>query len=448
MQLFSFKKGVHPPSEKSWTENSPVKPIDDPAEFIIPLIQHIGAPNKALVKKNDLVKAGQKIGSAEAFVSCPVHSPVSGKVKAVERRPHLSGKSVESIIITPDGKNEFSDAVGQGNELGEMNPEEIRHALHQAGLSGMGGASFPTHVKLTPPRDASVDTIILNGAECEPYITADHRLMMEQSEKILFGLEVFKKALGVKKAYVGIENNKPDAARSMREAIEKKGYEAEIRVLEVKYPQGAEKMLIQALMNKDVPSGKLPAHAGVLVQNVGTACVAADIIRKGMPFTERVVTVSGRGVKEPGNLLVKLGTPIGNCIEACGGLRENAGKVIVGGPMMGTAVSHLNIPVTKGTSGIVVLTDEEVKNFLARTCIGCGRCVDVCPAGLLPTRLSRFSEFMLLDKAERIGLLDCIECGCCTYVCPSAIPLVQWIRQGKYKVLESRKKSIAGASKK
>lgn len=445
MQLLTFKRGVHPPSEKSWTENSPVKAIADPSEVIVPLLQHIGAPNKALVKKKDAVKAGQIIGDMDAFVSCPVHSPVSGTVKAVEGRPHPLGRNIESIIIIPDGKNKWAEATQGIKVLEELSPEDIRGIIRQAGLSGMGGASFPTHVKLTPPKDAKVDTVIINAAECEPYLTADHRLMVEQPEKVLFGLKAFKKALNAENAWIGIENNKPEAIEKMRKAVEVDGVGIEIKILEVKYPQGAEEMLIKAVMNREVPSGKLPAHAGVLVQNVGTAAAATDAIRKGLPLTERVVTVTGRGVKEPANLLVKIGTPIKHCIEVCGGFTDNAQKVILGGPMMGIAVSNLYIPVMKGTSGILVLTGEEVANLKSRSCIGCGRCVEVCPIGLLPTRLARFSEHLLLDRAEGAGLSDCIECGCCAYVCPSAIPLVQWIRHGKYKVLQARKKSMAAA---
>ncbi len=446
MRLLTFDRGIHPPSEKTWTENSPIKTLSDPSEIVVPLIQHIGAPNKSLVKKKEEVKAGQVIGNVDAFVSCPVHSPVSGKVKAIERRPHLSGKSVESVVIIPDGKNECVEGQ-QIKSLKELTPEEIRSKLRNAGLSGMGGASFPTHVKLTPPKDARIDTIILNAAECEPYITADHRLMVEQSEKIIYGLKVFQKALGAKKALIGIENNKPEAIEAMLKAIENDGTRIEVQRLQVKYPQGAEKMLIKSIENKEIPSGKLPAHAGVLVQNVSTAAATADIIRKGVPLMERVVTISGRGIKEPANLMVKIGTPIKYCIEACGGLTDDARKVIVGGPMMGIPISDMNIPVMKGTSGIVVLTEEELITIKSRNCIGCGRCVSVCPIGLLPTRISRFSEHMLLDKAEKFGLFDCIECGCCTYVCPSAIPLVQWIRHGKYQVMEERKKAANALSK-
>lgn len=446
MKLLTFNRGVHPPGNKSRTENVPVRSLSDPSEIVVPLIQHIGAPNKSLVKKKDEVKVGQMIGDIGAFVACPVHSPVSGKVKSVERRPHSSGTSVESVVIKPDGKNELAE-VPEIKGLEEMTPEEIRQIIRRAGLSGMGGASFPTHVKLTPPKDAPINAVILNAAECEPYITADHRLMVEQSEKIVFGLKVFQKALGAEKAYIGIENNKPDAVDAMQKAIENDGAEMEIKRLEVKYPQGAEKMLIKAVVDKEVPSGKIPAHAGVLVQNVGTAAAAADIIRKGTPLLERIVTVSGRGIKEPANLLVKIGTSIGHCIEACGGLTDDARKVLVGGPMMGTPIANLDIPVVKGTSGIVALVEEELITIKSRNCIGCGRCVSVCPIGLLPTRLARFSEHRLLDKAEQFGLFDCIECGSCTYVCPSAIPLIQWIRHGKYQVMEERKRIASGGSK-
>jgi len=448
MHLLTFKRGIHPPLEKLRTGNSPVRPLDDPPEIIIPLLQHIGAPNKPLVKKKDTVKRGQRIGDAQGFVSCPVHSPVSGKVKAVEPRPQVSGKSVESVVIIPDGQNESMGPSFEIKGLEELSPEELRARIRDAGLSGMGGASFPTHVKLTPPKDVKVDTVILNGAECEPYLTSDHRLMVEESEKILFGLKVFKKALNAQKAWIGIEDTKPEAIDRMQKAVEEDGTGIELKRLVTKYPQGAEKMLIKAIIGREVPSGKIPAHVGVLVQNIGTAVAAANTIRDGLPLLERVVTVTGSGVKGPGNLLVKIGTPIGRCIEACGGLEANARKVIIGGPMMGIAVSNLDIPVIKGTSGIVVLTDEELERMQSCSCIGCGRCVSVCPVGLLPTRIAHFSKNMLLDKAQAFGLFDCIECGCCSYACPSVIPLVQWIRYGKFKVLEAKKKSASRVSPK
>jgi len=305
---------------------------------------------------------------------------------------------------------------------------------------GLGGATFPTHVKLSPPKEKKIDAIILNGAECEPYLTADHRIMLEQPEKVVYGLKTIMKALGVSKGYIGIENNKKDAIKIMKETCSKNGIDIELHGLQVKYPQGAEKMLIKAILDRDVPTGGLPMDVGVVVQNVGTAAALAEAVQDSKPIIERVVTISGAGIKEPKNLMVKIGALFTDVIEECGGLNSDAKKVLMGGPMMGIAQTTLDVPVVKGTSGIVALTGEEIEFEKSRTCIGCGSCVDVCPMFLLPTRLSNFSKYNLFDKAQDVGVMDCIECGCCTYVCPSKIHLVQWIRYGKGKILEQRKR--------
>jgi len=440
MGLLTFKSGIHPAYRKNSTEATAICAAKIPKKVVIPLQQHIGAPNKPLVKKGDIVKTGQKIAGSDAFVSSPVHASISGKVKAIASTLHPSGQLITSVTIESDEKDEFFESNPGKREYTDLSSDEIRGIAKDAGIVGLGGAAFPTHVKLSPPKEKKIDAVILNGAECEPYLTADHRLMLEQPEKVVYGLKAVMKSLNVSKGYIGIENNKKDAISAILNMAGKNGADIEVHGLQVKYPQGAEKMLIKAILNREVPAGGLPMDVGVVVQNVGTTVSLTDCIRDHKPVIERVVTVTGSGVKEPKNLMVRIGTLFSNVIEECGGLNEGARKVIMGGPLMGLAQPSLEIPVVKGTSGIVVLTENEIKAEKARTCIGCGSCVDVCPMFLLPTRIANFSKYDLTEKAEQFGVMDCIECGCCTYVCPSKISLVQWIRYGKGNILEKRKK--------
>ncbi len=303
----------------------------------------------------------------------------------------------------------------------------------------MGGAGFPTQVKLSPPPEKDIDTLIINGAECESYLTADYRIMLELTDEIIFGIKAVIKALGVKKAYIGIEDNKPDAYQKFRDRLADKG-NIEVVSLKTKYPQGGEKQLIYSITGREVPSGGLPMDVGVVVQNVGTILAVSNAIKTGMPLIDRVVTVTGSGVKEPKNLLARIGTPFSDLIELCGGFNGDPGKVIMGGPMMGLAQKDLNVPVVKGTSGILVLTKEEAKHFEEGPCIKCARCVDMCPISLLPTRIAHFSKMEMWDEAEEYNALDCIECGCCSYICPAKIPLVQRIRIAKSEIMARRKK--------
>jgi electron transport complex protein RnfC len=366
----------------------------------------------------------------EAFVSAPVHASVSGKVTAIGDFPVAIGRMVPSVVIENDKEERWAELKESPDYLG-LSPEELKGKIKAAGIVGMGGAAFPTAVKLSPPKEKPVDTVILNGAECEPYLTADYRLMLERPSEIIEGLKILMKTLGVKKGFVGIENNKPDAVKKMQEAAAAED-NIEVRALEVKYPQGAEKMLIKALTDREVPSkGGLPMDVGVVVQNVGTALAIYEAVRYGRPLVERVVTVTGEGITEPKNLMVRIGTMVSQLIEECGGLKEEKSKIVSGGPMMGFALSSLEIPVTKGTSGILVLPDEIAHVEDYKPCIRCGRCVDICPMGLMPSMLSVLSEAGFYEEAKEYNLFDCFECGCCTFVCPSKRPIVQFVRLAK-----------------
>lgn len=437
--LKTFRGGIHPPYNKSFTKDKPVIKATLPQKVIIPMSQHVGAPCEPIVKVGDLVKRGQKIGEAKAFVSAPIHASISGKVVAVEPRPHPAGGMVMSVVIESDGQDEIYEGVKPSKPLAELTPDEIKNLIREAGIVGMGGAGFPTQVKLSPPPGKTIDTIIVNGAECEPYLTADHRLMVEKSEDVVLGLKAIMKATGVKKGFIAIEENKPDAIEAIKKAI---GAEDGIEVVELatKYPQGGEKQLINAVTGREVPSGGLPMDCHVIVDNAGTCAAIANVLKTGMPLIERISTITGPGIKEPKNLLLRIGTTFEDAIDLCGGFKGNPGKVIMGGPMMGLAQSLLEVPVVKGTSGILVLDDSTVRLFEQSPCIRCARCVDACPIHLLPTMLGKFAERGMWTEAEEYHALDCIECGCCAYVCPAHIPLTQLIRLAKNHIIASRKK--------
>lgn len=437
---FVFKGGVHPEYHKEFTASLAIVPMAAPAKVVIPLQQHIGAPCEALVAVGDEVAAGQKIGEGKGFVSAPVHASVSGKVTAIGPYNHPLGPKVTAVTIENDGQYTRHESFRPaGKSLEELTPEDIRSAVREAGIVGLGGATFPAHVKLAPPPEKPIDVVVLNGAECEPYLTADHRLMLENSAEIVFGLKLMLKALGASTGVIGIESNKPDALRVMGQAVEKEE-NLSVVSLHTKYPQGAEKMLIQVTTRRKVPAGGLPMDVGVVNHNVGTAIVMAQAIREGKPLIERVVTVTGGGIARPANLMVKVGTLVSDVLAACGGLKENARKLVIGGPMMGLSQPHADIPVIKGTSGITVLSDEEMRLEAIRPCIKCAKCVEACPMNLLPLFLAQAAEHNLIDRAEKLHAADCFECGCCSYTCPARRPLTQWIRLGKAAVLERRRK--------
>ena len=437
----TFHGGAHPPEGKQYTEKKPIEKMPAPEQVVIPLQQHIGAPAEPLVKAGDLVKIGDRLSEPKGFVSVPVHASVSGKVVKVTEMPHPLGKKVLSVIIQNDGEDALSDAIQPDEKYMDLSPDEMKKKIQMAGIAGMGGATFPTHVKLSPPAEKPIDTLIINGAECEPYLTADHRTMLEFPEDILAGVKIIQKILGVKKTYFAIEKNKPDAIKKMREAT-RNDSTIEVVALKVKYPQGAEKQLIKAITNREVPTGGLPMDVGCLVQNVGTTRAIYEALAKGKPLYERVSTITGPGINEPKNLIVRIGTLFKDVIEYCGGYKEDVSKLIMGGPMMGLAQYTDEVPVIKGTSGILLLTEKYVQVADPMPCIGCNRCVDTCPMHLVPTTLAEFADFKRYEEAEKWGIMDCIECGTCTFVCPAKRHLLQSIRFGKYEInLQKRKAS-------
>jgi electron transport complex protein RnfC len=434
-----FQGGVHPHYQKDFTAALPIEEMLLPERFVVPLSQNLGAPAKCLVEKGQEVLKGQPLGEPGGFVSTPVHAPTSGKVKKIDSYPHPLGREMEAVEIEPDGADRWAEGCGPLRDYESLDAAAIRNAIRDAGLVGMGGATFPTHVKLSPPAEKPIDTFILNGAECEPFLTSDHQLMLAQADKIVAGGKLMAKVLGAKKLLIGIEKNKPDAVERMREAAAGSGFE--VVPLDVTYPQGAEKQLIFALSKRKVPTGGLPMDVGCVVHNVGTAAAAFDACAYGIPLIERVATITGNGIAEPKNLKLRVGTLLSDVIRFCGGLRDDTAKVIVGGPMMGISQYSLDIPIIKGTSGVVFLTADEVTLFTSDPCIRCASCVRVCPMGLLATVINAYSVNERYDVAEEYNAMDCIECGCCAFSCPSHIPLVQNIRRAKAEILARRKKA-------
>jgi electron transport complex protein RnfC len=382
---------------------------------------------------------GDPLSESVGFVSVPVHASISGTVTAIENRPHPIGPDVLSIVIESDGEDLWCDHIGFQEDYLGLDKKEMLSRIREAGLAGMGGATFPTHVKLSPPGDKPIDTLLLNGAECEPYLTSDHRLMLESSEKIVRGMQILMKILGARTGVIGIESNKSDAVRTMRKAVAALKLPYKVYSLHVKYPQGAEKQLIKAVTQRRVPNGGLPMDVGCVVQNIGTAFAVYEAVAEKKPLIDRIVTVVGPGIGTPGNIRTRIGTLYSHLFEFCGGLSSDAGKIILGGPMMGLAQYTDQIPVIKGTSGLVVLTEKQSRRRRETACISCARCVDVCPMRLLPTFLAKFVRYERLPKAELYNILDCIECGSCAYVCPSHIDLVHFIKFGKNRIVASKR---------
>ena len=406
-----------------------------PKTVSIPLSQHLGVPAVPVVAKGEQVLAGQLIAKGEAFISANIHASVAGTVAKIDEVVDSSGYRRKAIIINVEG-DQWVEGVDLDTTLVKqcnLSPEEIVKKVNEMGIVGMGGATFPSHVKLMVPKGKKAEWLIINGVECEPYLTSDHRLMLEKAEEMLVGISIQMKALGVEKAIIGIENNKPDAIEHLRKLV--KDYPGiSVEPLEVKYPQGGEKQLIKALLNREVPSGKLPIEVGCVVHNVGTAFAVYEAVQKNKPLVERVVTVTGKDLSKPCNLLARIGTPISELVAAAGGLPESTGKVVNGGPMMGKALNNLDAPVTKGTSGILVFNQTETPRKPLHNCIRCARCVSICPMGLEPVLLAVLSDRKRFEECEEERIMDCIECGSCLYICPSGRPLLDQIRVGKAQV--------------
>lgn len=434
--------GVHPPENKLTAANA-IKIMPVPKVVYIPVSQHIGVPSEIIVEKKDKVKIGQIIAKSQGFVSANIHASVAGTVTKIDKVINSSGYKQQCIVIRTDAKDETNfnqDAFPLKTDI-ELNSNEILQRVSDFGIVGLGGATFPSHVKLNINKETNIDCLIINGVECEPYLTCDHRLMLERAEEIIVGVEILLKALNLNRAVIGIENNKKDAIANFKKITDNND-KIQIAALKVKYPQGSEKQLVKAILNREVPVGGLPSDVGVVSLNVGTIFAVYEAIQHNKPLTDRVVTVTGKKLENPSNYWVKIGTPIKDLIEEVGGLPEGTRKLINGGPMMGKAIKNADVPVTKGTSGVLVISEEEASRGKAENCIRCGECVFVCPMGLEPHLLMSLSERGLFERAGKEDIKTCVECGSCSYVCPSHRPLLDYIRFGKNRInkLEKAKK--------
>ncbi len=443
--VLTFKGGFHVHDGKELTKDKPVRTAPVPELVVIPLSQHIGAPCAACVKKKDEVKMGQPVGEAKGFVSAPVHSSVSGIVKDVKAAPHSSGGRVLSVLIENDGQDTLFEGVGDVADPEKLSREEIIERVKSAGIVGLGGATFPAHVKLSPPKDKPIDTIVINGAECEPLLTCDYRLMIDSPETVILGADIVRRVTGARRLILATEDNKLDAAEVLRKKVAELGLkDTSVMVARTKYPQGGEKQLIKALLGREVPTPRkrgLPMDVGVIVQNVGTCHAIYEAVTKNMPLIERLVTVVGDAIERPGNYRARIGTPCRVLLDDAG-YKTDPAALLMGGPMMGMAVYTPDVPVTKGTSGLLavpIISDGE-----PRDCIRCASCVEVCPARLTPLDLSVAAESQNWEVAEEYHVDDCIECGCCSYVCPANRPIVQQIRHAKAALRKIRSASQAG----
>lgn len=442
----TFAHGVHPPEHKQFSEDLAIEVVPAPAKVMLPLLQHVGAPSVAVVKAKDVVTQGDMISKGGGFVSAPLHAPITGKVLKTAAVTLPNARHVQVIPIKADGEQLegqalFDDVLGGDwsyDGIDQRDPQEITDAIAAGGIVGLGGAAFPTHVKYTPNDEKPVDTVLINGCECEPFLTPDYRVMLEAPRAVVAGSLLVGRAAGAAKIIIGVENNKPQAVKVLQEAAAGTGIQ--IAVLKTKYPQGSEKQLIMAVLKRETPLGGLPLDVGVAVSNVGTAAAIARAVLRGKPLTHRVVSVTGAGIRKPKNLLAPIGISYQELIDFCGGLTENAARIVSGGPMMGFAFANLDAPITKGTSGVTVLTAADVRKTDETACIRCGRCVDACPMGLVPTKIALASRGKDVDLAQRYHIMGCFECGCCTFTCPASIPLVQLIRTGKAQVIASQRK--------
>ena len=439
MSVLTFKGGVHPFDGKAMSKDTPIEELKPGKELAFMLSQHIGAPAVPLVAKGDRVLMGQKIAEGQAFISANIHSSVSGTVKSIEPRITATGMKVNAIIVENDGMYEAVEAEPQTKRIDELKPDEIRALVKEAGVVGMGGAGFPTHVKLSPKNEGDIDTIIVNAAECEPYLTSDYRRILEETDKLINGLkvvlQVFPKATG----HIAVEDNKPDAIRLLKEKTQK---EARIVVdtLKTKYPQGGERCLIYAVTKRKINSSMLPADVNCVVNNIDTVYAIYDAVENRRPLTERIVTVTGDAINNPQNFRVPIGTNLAELVDAAGGFKSEPEKLISGGPMMGIALYDLNIPVTKGTSALLCFTRDEVRENEPSNCINCGRCVSVCPGRIMPARLSVLAEHGDKEGFQALNGMECCECGCCSYICPAKRNLTQAIKSMRKEILADRRK--------
>ena len=444
--------GVHPSDNKKWSCEKSIEVLELPDIVNIPLAQHIGAPATAKVAKGDKVLTGQLIAEATGFMSANIHSPISGTVSAVDMQ--LNGQGLRQMMITIKREgDEWMPEIDRSAEIKRqcnLSSAEIIAKIKQAGIVGMGGATFPTHVKLSIPEGCKAEYLIINGVECEPYLTSDHRTMLERGEELLIGVEILKKALNVDKAVVGVENNKPDAIALLKKIVREKGYDVTIEPLKVQYPQGGEKQLIAAITGREVPPPPgLPIHVGAVVCNASTTVAVYEAVQKNKPLIERVVTITGKDLKEPRNLLTRMGTPISKLVEMAGGLPEGDVKVVNGGPMMGRAMVNIDSPVTKGCSGVSVYSGKEARRVEPSACIKCAKCVEACPMALEPYLISKLAKKQMWERLEQENITDCIECGCCQFTCPAGIALLDYVRLGKQTVMGIiRARAAANAPKK
>ena len=444
-RLNTFPKGgIHPRDCKEATCEKAIQNASMSSTAVVPLSQHIGAPAECLVKKGDTIEEGQLLGKSGGFVSANIHSPVPGEVKEIKNIYLPNGISTPAVVIEMQGEFSRLGKEVPHNSWEGMSVEELTGKISEMGIVGQGGATFPTHVKLAVPKGKVCEVFIINAVECEPYLTSDHRVMLEKGKEVLEGIRIIQKILSPQRTVIGIESNKMDAVEHLSSLVSQAGMDAEVMPLQVKYPQGAEKNLIKAVTGREVPSGKLPLEVGVINANVGTCLSVYEAVVEDKPVIERVVTVSGGAIKNPANLKARIGTSFKTLIEDCGGFSEEPVKIIAGGPMMGFTVYDLDTPVTKGTSGILALTAKEIKAARPTACLSCGRCINACPMGLNPTKIFKLIDCNMNDESTDAGLMDCVECGSCAFMCPAHIPLVQGFRKGK-KIL--RKQSMKKAGK-
>ncbi|MDP2913062.1 MAG: electron transport complex subunit RsxC [Candidatus Omnitrophota bacterium] len=438
--MFSgFYGGVHPPAFKTSTSDRPIKRVFMPQKVVLPLSQNVGSPAEPIVSAGDAVSVGSKIARPSGFISSFLHATISGKVTKIAYSPTPAQDRMLSIIIEAQGSEDQELKLMPARDISSFSRDELLNMVKEAGVVGLGGAAFPTHVKLSPPKTKPIDTVILNGAECEPYLTCDHRLMLEKSKEILRGLEIINKILGVKKAFIAIEDNKLSALYSMERALsaaKERGQAEGVEVMSVrtKYPQGAEKQIIKSVLNRTVPSGGLPMDVGCIVQNMATTFAIYEAVYLKKPLIERVVTITGDCVKEPVNLWVRIGTTLADLVNLLGVFVKEPKKIIAGGPMMGIAQHTMDIPITKGTGGIVFLSGDRIDESKESVCIRCARCLEACPMGLVPTVLMHRVKKGLFSEAKDLGIAQCFECGACAYACPAKIPLLDYMKFGKSKV--------------